>query len=258
MLTFEQISSHFDPKLVRQNPKGILVEYLQYEFLDSLFKQAGSENLSFIGGTAIRLIYNSQRFSEDLDFDNFGLNYTHFKSLITKTCSEMQVKGFNLDFSFVKKDNTFHCYVKFNNILQQSSLTGHKDEKIFLSVDAEQKRRLFSPEIKSINKFGIFRSILSNPASILLSQKLLAILFRKREKGRDFYDTSFLGGLTSPDFDYISKTTRLTKEAFMDQLYRRCSHLNFKLLAKDVSPFLFNVGEKERVIKFDLFLKGIK
>lgn len=75
MLTFEQICEYFPKELVKINPKGVLVEYLQYELLDSIFKQANSEKLSFIGGTAIRFIYDSKRFSEDIDFDNFGHLY---------------------------------------------------------------------------------------------------------------------------------------------------------------------------------------
>ena len=52
----------------------MLVEYLQYELLDSLFKNKAVAALSFIGGTSIRILHDSPRFSEDLDFDNFGLS----------------------------------------------------------------------------------------------------------------------------------------------------------------------------------------
>ena len=57
----------------------MLVEYLQYELLDSLFKDAAAAELSFIGGTAIRILHDSPRFSEDLDFDNFGLSFARVR-----------------------------------------------------------------------------------------------------------------------------------------------------------------------------------
>jgi len=57
MLGIEQISSYFPSELYRRNPQGALVEYLQYELLDSMFKNTDAANLSFIGGTAIRILH---------------------------------------------------------------------------------------------------------------------------------------------------------------------------------------------------------
>jgi predicted nucleotidyltransferase component of viral defense system len=199
MLTFEQVKEYFTPDLAQLNPKGMLVEYLQYECLDSIFKQKGAEKLSFIGGTAIRLIYNSQRFSEDLDFDNFGLDPAGLKRLFGRVCKEISVKGFEVEYRFIGKGKNFHCYLKFPAVLRQYGLPAHHQEKILVSIDAEHKTRFIKPEVRSINKFGIFCNIMVNPVSVLLAQKLLAILLRKREKGRDFYDVSFLGGLAKPD-----------------------------------------------------------
>lgn len=250
MLTFEQIKEYFTPELVRLNPKGILVEYLQYEFLDSFFKQTKTEKLSFIGGTAIRFIYNSQRFSEDLDFDNFGLNFNEFKFLTEKACQEIKIKGFKIEHRFLMKNKTFHCYIKFPEIMQQYNLPAHHQEKIFISIDAEKKRKIIEPEIKTLNKFGIFRKILVNPASILLSQKLIAIFYRKREKGRDFYDVSFLGGLTRPDYSYIEKRTETSAKEFRRKFLKRCLKFNYKALAEDVAPFLFNTEQEERILSF--------
>src|SRR3989339_597862 len=96
MLDLAQIREYFQAPM-KLSPKLILTEYLQYEFLDSLFKQAGSEKLSFIGGTAIRIVHDSMRFSEDLDFDNFGLTYNRFKALIIKSLAEMKIKGFEIE-----------------------------------------------------------------------------------------------------------------------------------------------------------------
>jgi len=255
MLTFNQICDYFSPDLVKVNPKGVLVEYLQYEFLDSFFKQSGSENLSFIGGTAIRLIYDSRRFSEDLDFDNFGLRFNDFRALSDRACAEMRLKGIMLEWEHVHRKPHIHCYIKFPGLPHKLGISGHKEEKILVSVDAEEKERIFEPEIKTLNKFGIYRSLPVNPPEILLSQKLLAILFRKRERGRDFYDASFLWGLTEPDYAYIQKLSSLSPERFRQKLLDRCQKLNYKALAKDVEAFLFDASQKDRVLHFKEFLK---
>lgn len=256
MLSFDKICEYFPKELIKANPKGILVEYLQYEFLDSLFKLSGSEKLSFIGGTAIRIIYQSQRFSEDLDFDNFGLSAPAFSSLADTACAEMRLKGFSLERSHVKRGPHYHCYIKFPGLLHALGLTGHREEKIHLSLDSEKKKRIIAPQIKLLNKFGVFRNIPVNPPDVLLSQKLLAILYRKREKGRDFFDASFLWGLTEPNYAYLKNRSALPKEIFMEKLLEHCAGLNYKNLAKDVEAFLFDESQKERVLKFPDLLKS--
>ena len=49
-------------------PLNIIREHLEMETLYYLSQSKLSENLIFYGGTALRLAYNSFRFSEDLDF----------------------------------------------------------------------------------------------------------------------------------------------------------------------------------------------
>ena len=49
---------------------SILREYVQALFLFHLFNLKNSEDIYFKGGTAIRLLLNSFRFSEDLDFSS--------------------------------------------------------------------------------------------------------------------------------------------------------------------------------------------
>ena len=98
MLTLEQISQYFPEFIFRRNRQSALVEYLQFELLDSLFKISGSEYLSFIGGTAVHILHDSPRFSEDLDFDSFGLSFSGFQSLVQAACQDMEYKGFIIEF----------------------------------------------------------------------------------------------------------------------------------------------------------------
>lgn len=251
MLTLEQVKTYFPKETANKNIKGMLVEYLQCEFLDSMFKVSRSEYLSFIGGTAIRIIYNSQRFSEDLDFDNFGLDFKQFEEITAKTCREMQVKGFNLEWRSLKKDNVFHCYIKFPSIFGEFGVKAHHLAKIFLAVDAETKRKVVKPEIFTINRFGVFRSVPTYDPSVLLSQKLIAIINRKRQRGRDFYDASFLSGIAKPDYAYIKSVAGAGKEKFKEKLMKICRRLDYKALSKDVEPFLFAQEQKQRILSFN-------
>ena len=249
MLTLEQISNQF-PLSVRQiNPRGILVEYLQYEVLDSLFKDAAAGALSFMGGTAIRILHNSPRFSEDLDFDNFRLSFEAFEKLLKAACRDMEYKGFVIEYRVVEK-GSYHCYIRFPEILQRTGLSPITGEKILIRIDSEVKARIYEPDNVFLNRFGVYRRIPAAPVKILLAQKLLAILYRKRQMGRDIYDASFLMSLAPVDFDYIQKMVGLDETQFMKTFEHKLQKMDLDMLALDVTPFLFTPQQAERVTTF--------
>lgn len=253
MLTFAQLKKDYSV-VKNASSKSILVEYLQYEILDSIYKQKKSAQLSFIGGTAIRIVHNGNRFSEDLDFDNFGLSFGEFQELMSDVIEDMRLKGFAMEARLVEK-GAYHCYIKFPHILQESKIDAKASEKILVRIDTVRKEKLFDPEVHILNKFDIYRTILANPIAIVLAQKLMAILGRKREKGRDFYDVSYLYGKTQPDFSYIEKMLAISKDEFVKKLLARCEDLDFSHLAKDVEPFLIEADQSSRVVEFREFIK---
>lgn len=252
MLTFEQLRKYYTENVVA-SPKSMLVEYIQYELLDSIFKQEESRHLSFIGGTALRIVYDGSRFSEDLDFDNFGLSFEEFQGLADAVVKDMQLKGFIVEWRTIEK-SAYHCYVKFPHILQEAKLESDSEEKILVRIDTMEKKMIFAPVTHTINKFDIYRNILVNPVDILLSQKLITILGRKREKGRDFFDVSYLYGMTQPDFGYIEEVMEMSKAEFIEKLLVRCEGLDFSFLAKDVEPFLMYPEQSVRVTGFKKFI----
>lgn len=254
MQTYIQIKEKYPEDVVKRNPEAILVEYLQYELLDSLFKQKGSESLSFIGGTAIRIVYGSSRFSEDLDFDNLGLSFAEFGDMLKKVILDMENKGFLLEFKMVEK-GAYHCYIKFPEILKTSGLPNQPDEKILVRIDAVSKKKLFEPRQHLLDGFGVYRHILVNPVDIILSQKLITIIQRKREKGRDFYDASFLLGITDPNYEYLEKQYEINKEDFIKKFKNKLEELDFEELAKDVMPFLIKPEDQERILSFREYIE---
>jgi hypothetical protein len=253
MLTLNQIKNQYSGNGA-SFLKNILVEYLQFELLDSIYKQKESAFLSFMGGTAIRIAYGGNRFSEYLDFDNFGLSFDSFKKMMDSVTEDMKIKGFEMEIRFIEK-MAFHCYIKFPHILQRENISFIKNEKILVRIDTVRKDKNFEPVVLTLNKFDIYRNILVNPISVILSQKLITIIQRKREKGRDFYDTSYLYGKTQPDFEYIEKTTGMNKFEFIEKIIDRCNRLDFSFLAKDVEPFLIYSEQSERVLNFKNFIQ---
>ncbi|MBM4272711.1 MAG: nucleotidyl transferase AbiEii/AbiGii toxin family protein [Deltaproteobacteria bacterium] len=257
MLTLEQISRYVSPQLFQRNPHAALVEYLQYELLDSLFKHKEAASLSFIGGTAIRILYDSLRFSEDLDFDNFGLSFTMFEDLLTKACRDMEYKGFLIEYRIIER-GAYHCYIRFPEIFHRSGLGSDAMRKILIQIDSETKEQLYNAQNVLLNKFAVYRQVLAAPAAILLAQKMMTLLLRKREKGRDIFDTSFLLGLSKPDFEYIEKSLEMDKTTFLRHFFDRIEKLDLEFLAKDVEPFLLFPEQKERIMTFREYWKTVE
>lgn len=254
MLTLTQIKEYYPAEVLARNPKAVLVEYLQYELLDSIFKQKGSEKLSFVGGTAIRIVYHSQRFSEDLDFDNFGLSYKEFQNILEKTALAMEKKGFLIQIRFVSK-GAYHCYLKFPGLLAANNLSPRQGEKILIRIDTVNKKRNYQPRVFLLNNLGVYQNILVCPPAIILAQKLITILERKRAKGRDFYDVSYLLGLTKPDYDYLQKVYKFSADQLKAEILKKISHLNLKELAYSVSSFLINPDDQERILSFRQYIE---
>lgn len=253
MLTFSDLKKYYPENVWQNHPESVLKEYIQHELLDSIFKIDNSNNISFIGGTAIRIIYGSQRFSEDLDFDNFGLSFEDFKKMMETVVKDMHLKGFNIEFRFIEKD-AFHCYIKLPELLYSNELTKHAGEKILIRIDTVRKNKIINPELVILNKFDVYRKILVNSANVILSQKLITALSRKTLKGRDFYDISYLFGFTEPDFDYIEKSLDVKKEVFINNFLKQCEKIDFNSLARDIEPFLIDQQSIERVINFKQFI----
>ncbi|MFW5888106.1 MAG: nucleotidyl transferase AbiEii/AbiGii toxin family protein [Patescibacteria group bacterium] len=256
MFLIDQLKKYYSEEAFYHHAKFILLEYLQYELLDSLYKHEGSEKLSFIGGTAIRIVYGGQRFSEDLDFDNFGLSFSDFEALLEKTVKDMEYKGFEAEFRNVEK-GAYHCYIKFPRLLYENKLTDHTDRKILIRVDAVSKEMQTPSREFILDKFDVYRSILTAPPEIILNQKFIAFLERKREKGRDIYDISYLMGLTSPDYNCLKRVAGIkTSKELKEKVLERCRNVDLEALAEEVRQFLLEPKKgKERILSFPEYIK---
>ena len=92
---------------------------------------------------------------------------------------------------------------------------------------------------------------------ILLSQKIFAALSRPRAKGRDFYDIVFLFSLTKPNYGYLEKKIGVKDSLELKEiLLAKAVSLDFKILAKDVEPFLIKSDQIARVKTFPKFIRA--
>jgi len=256
MLSIKEIESYY-PENLRAFKRSLMREYLQYKILEIIFSSNIGEKLSFLGGTVIRILHGNNRFSEDLDFDNFELTQNEFECLSAEIGRKLKLEGYDVEIKNVFKD-AYHCYVRIPGLLFDSGLSGHKEEKILIQVDTEPQGFDYLPESVILNKFDVFCRIKVTPPDILLAQKIVAIFERKRKMGRDFYDSILLFGKVGPNFDFLRLKIGIKDMAGLKKkLITLCKELNFKTLARDVEPFLFSAIEAKKVLAFPDYINQL-
>ncbi len=257
MLSLQEIENQY-PESIRGFKRSILREYLQYKILRAIFDSKYANNLSFLGGTLLRIIYNNSRFSEDLDFDNFNLTESDFEEISYTVKKELELEGYSVELRTVFK-GAYRCYIKIPNILFDSNLSGYKEEKILIQLDTAPHNFSYTPEKVILNKFDVFTEINVTPLDIVLSQKFYAVFNRKAKKGRDFYDIIFLLSKTTPNYNYLQEKIGVScGKELKDKLLALLEEVDLEDLANDVKPFLFNSHDAKRVGLFKDYIAGLE
>jgi predicted nucleotidyltransferase component of viral defense system len=203
----------------REEAKDALREIMQEIALAGLSRTGFFEKAAFYGGTALRIFYGLDRFSEDLDFSllavdpEFSLEkyqdaiINEFAALgMQVSISEKQkaVKT-NINSAFLKSETIWKELV-LEGIIPQNGLKEVANIKIKIEVDTEPPLGFTTEEKLLLQPFSFYVKCLSLPD--LFAGKMHALLFRKwgtNVKGRDWYDMEW----------YIRKGYQLNLEHFL-------------------------------------------
>jgi len=258
MLSLEELKPYY-PDSLHNYERFIIREYLQYKILEIIFDSPYEHKLAFMGGTCLRIVHNSNRFSEDLDFDNFNLSTDDFNVITGIVKTELERLGYEVEIRNVKK-GAYHCYIRFPEILFKEGLTNHKEEKILIRLDTEAQNYSYEIDQPILNKFDVFTQINAAPKDLLLSQKLYAVMNRKRNKGRDIFDiVHMLGQGLTPNYDYLNVKIGVDNPGELrDCIIEKCNELDMHEMAKDVRPFLFDKKDDKKVLLFSKYMKQVK
>ena len=258
MRSLEEIKKYY-PETLWGFSENLLREYLQYRILEIIFDLGISEKCPFLGGTAIRIIHRAERFSLDLDFDNFNLSKKEFEEIGKEVKSKLSLEGYSLEVGLNIKRGVFHYSIKLNDILFMNNLTSHKNEKLLIKLDMQAHDFPYKQEMFLLKQFDIQTFIKVTPPDILLSQKICALTNRKRKLGRDFYDVAYLSTITKPNYNYLKEKKEIKNSRDLkDLLLSECKGLNFEDLAKDVQPLVFNSRGLKLVKLFPDFIKQVE
>lgn len=263
----EQMLSKYDASNVAEE-RNAIKEVMQEVVLAGLAKSGFFNDAAFYGGTALRIFYGLDRFSEDLDFSLLKPNPNYEISKYFTMLSE-EILSLGLDFSIEEKKKsigTFEqsAFVKGNTrehllkFYPQSANQVPYNEliKIKFEIDTNPPPE-FTCEFKTI--------LLPYPCKIrlydkssLFAGKIHAVLCRgwTRVKERDLYDYLFYLArkieINIPylkakliDSNYIRETDDLTIESLVSLLEQKFKSIDYNQAKKDVSPFLKDTASLE-------------
>lgn len=197
------ISGETLQKLATQYQTGvfpnIVREYFQHVFLSELYKLPEAGIMLFKGGTALRVVYGSPRFSEDLDFSVFGIAQRDLKKfvedLFVKVLAKIEQLGIHVEIG-EKSDKTSGGYLG----LATFKLLDFQSVDVEINISARNGRSI-NGEVDSVaNDFVPTYTLIHLPQDELVEEKVFGAL-RERKKPRDFYDLYFMmrKGMLSAD-----------------------------------------------------------
>lgn len=199
--------------------KDALREIMQEIALASLYRAGFFEKAAFYGGTALRIFYGLDRFSEDLDFSllavepEFSLNkyqdaiVQEFEALGMHVSirEKQKTNQTNIDSAFLKSETIWKELV-LEGIIPQNGMEQVANVKIKIEVDREPPLGFETEDKLLLKPFSFYVKCLTLPN--LFAGKMHALLFRKwgeNVKGRDWYDMEW----------YIRKGTPLNLNHFL-------------------------------------------
>jgi predicted nucleotidyltransferase component of viral defense system len=259
----EQMLGNYKTNTLEEQ-KNALKEVVQEVALCGLSRAGFFKSAAFYGGTALRIFYGLDRFSEDLDFSlvvpnaDFRLN-RYFASL------ESELSSLGLKFSIEEKQKNVDSAIK------SAFLKGNTREHI-LNIYEVQRTNINPDEVIKIKfeidtnppAFAQFENkyrLLPTPYQVklydlpsLFAGKLHAVICRSwksRVKGRDLYDYIFYlakqAKVNLPhlrarleDSEVLSKDEPFSMEKLVEMLNRRFDTIDFEQAKQDVLPFITN------------------
>ena len=253
MIDIEYIRSFFPPAIARESrfDRYMLKEYLQLLILDHLVTTSYFGKLTFIGGTNLRLVQGIDRFSEDLDFDCKDLSEADFMAMTDSVVQYLRLNNVEVE----TRDNqnphltAFRRNLYFPQMLFNLGLTGHRDERMLVKIEAQDQGVLYQPVVANINRMGFFFGVQVPPVDVLCAMKFAAIL--ARQKGRDFYDVIFLLSKTKPNMDFLRARAGISSvEELKLALTQRLQDGDLNQKKRDFSHLLFNESNADRILQF--------
>jgi len=227
-------------------------ELLQIIVLKILHDKGVFDNLVFTGGTALRILFNLRRFSEDLDFSLVHKKGYEFGYITSELTRGFKLYGLNMESKPKTKTNVHSAFLKFSGLLKELGLSPLARQNLSVKIDIDTN----PPVGGNIKNTVINKTFMLNIAHFdlpsMFATKLHACFYRKFTKGRDFYDFIwYLSNKIEPNYALLNnaikqtqgKNPKINKNNINTFLLESVKKINFDLAKKDVERFLQDKNE---------------
>ncbi|HBB67223.1 MAG TPA: hypothetical protein DCZ93_07970 [Elusimicrobia bacterium] len=236
-------------------------EFLQVMALKNLSDRNAFENLAFVGGTALRILYDMRRFSEDLDFSLVLAKGYDFKEINSGLVRHFKLNNLEAE-SKPKVEKTVHStFLKFPGVLKELGLGAFEAQKLSIKLEVNSNPpKGWKLADTTLNKTYIF-SVRHFDLPSMLATKIHACFFRKYTKGRDFYDLVwYLGRKVSPNIELLNnaiqqtegKKPGITRATLKDFMLGKLGKIDFNVAVEDVRRFIVDESELRVINKNSL------
>jgi len=203
-------------------------EYLQLLFLKYFYELPKSNQIYFKGGTAIKFLYGSFRFSEDLDFSS-TLKEEEIKSLIQKATKNLSME---ISVYFKKEESIADSFT--GRIFQEiSDFSFPLTVRLDISL-REKPIYIENNYVETTFPISPYPLVVHLAVKEILAEKIRALIIRG--KGRDLFDIWFL----------LSKKIEIDR----DLVNLKMSFYNKKTDLKEIMNIIREMSDRE--IKKDL------
>ncbi|MFP3041482.1 nucleotidyl transferase AbiEii/AbiGii toxin family protein [Treponema primitia] len=256
-------------------------ELLQKIILAGLSETDFFENASFHGGTALRIFYGLNRYSQDLDFSLIKKQGKfEWKKYLVQVQDRMKEYGCSLELydKSIRDSPVVIAEIRDLSIgrmldFEWATRIEHP-KKIMVKLEMDSNPPDGGVSEEADIRFPYSSKIRLNDMPTLFSGKAHALLCRDYGdyvKGRDWYDFLwYMGKKIEPNYQYLSdainrngpwqgKNIKVTKDWFEKALQEKIISLNMEMVKRDVIRFV-NPVERDMVNTWtrDIFLNALE
>jgi len=237
--------------------ENVLQEIMQYYVLTSLSRAGLFSEAVFHGGTCLRIINRTNRYSEDLDFflkkPDLKFRWQFYLDRVGKDCAQE-----GIEFELIDKANTNtvvqKAFLKTDSIgkiiLLNLPFNRHNGKKIRIKLEIDTNPPTGSRFETSYITFPSIAPITTQTLESGFANKSHALLCRSYVKGRDWYDYIwYVSQKIQPNFALLQNALfqqgpwagehiAVTKEWFIDSLKKTIREIDWNAAQHDIQRFL--------------------